>query len=72
MQNCCNVMSIEREAFYSRPIKLFQIGTRIPPKLGWRALETASFSVLKVPAGSESDYRAALKWGDFSSITAID
>lgn len=72
MQNCCNVRSIEREAFYSLPIKLFQIGTRIPPKLGWRALETASFSVLKVPAGSESDYRAALKWGDFSSITAID
>lgn len=74
MQNCSKLASIGDGALYGNDqIYFLQIGTGTPPKLGSNVFGSVGvYSVLKVPAGSESAYRAASGWGEFSSITAID
>lgn len=76
MRNCSKLTSIGDEAFRGRSADrtyLFQIGANIPPVLGSDALYLSyEYSVLKVPAGSESAYKKAGGWNRFSSITAID
>ena len=75
MRNCSKLTSIGYSALsgtvYTRTY-LFQIGATIPPVLGSFALNLYKNSVLKVPAGSESAYKKASGWREFSSITAID
>lgn len=76
MRNCSKLTSIGANALYGGyDVKtyLFQIGANIPPVLGNDALNVSyEYSVLKVPAGSESAYKKAIYWSYFSSITAID
>ena len=74
LQNCTKLMSIGDGAFYgNNKIRLFQIGADAPPSLGSNVFGSVGvYSVLKVPAGSESAYKAASGWNAFSSITAID
>lgn len=76
MRNCSKLTSIGAKALYGGyDVKtyLFQIGANIPPVLGNNALNVSyEYSVLKVPAGSESAYKKASGWREFSSITAID
>lgn len=74
LQNCTRLISIGDESFYgNNEIRLFQIGAGTPPSLGSEVFGSVGvYSVLKVPAGSESAYKAASGWNAFSSITAID
>ena len=75
MRNCSKLTSIGDSALYGTVYTrtyLFQIGATIPPVLGSFALDLYKNSVLKVPAGSESAYKKANGWREFSSITAID
>ena len=74
MRNCSKLTSIGYSALYGiyTQTYLFQIGATIPPVLGSFALDLYKNSVLKVPAGSESAYKKASGWREFSSITAID
>ena len=75
MRNCSKLTSIGVSALdgtVDTQTYLFQIGTTIPPVLGSFALNLYKNSVLKVPAGSESAYKKASGWREFSSITAID
>lgn len=74
MSNCAMLREIGADAFSgSDQIYFFQIGASNPPQLGNRVFGSVGvYSVLKVPAGSESAYKSASGWNAFSSITAID
>ena len=74
MQNCSKLTSIGSQALYGNDqIYFLQIGAVTPPKLGSNVFgSVGTYSVLKVPAGSESAYKEAWGWNAFSSITAID
>ena len=74
MQNCSKLSSIGIQALYGNDqIYFLQIGTTTPPKLGRDVFgSVGTYSVLKVPAGSEPAYKSASGWREFSSITAID
>lgn len=74
MQNCSKLSSVGNQALYGNDqIYFLQIGTTTPPKLGRDVFgSVGTYSVLKVPAGSEPTYKSASGWSEFSSITAID
>jgi hypothetical protein len=74
MQNCTKLTSIGEKAFYGNDqIYFLQIGAVTPPTLGSNVFgSVGTYSVLKVPAGSESAYKAKSGWKAFSSITALD
>ncbi len=74
MQNCSELASIGDYALYGNDqIYFFQIGATTPPTLGYNVFGSVGvYSVLKVPAGSESAYKADFGWKNFSSISAID
>ena len=74
MQNCSKLTRIMDKALYGNDeIYFLQMGATTPPMLGNNVFGVVgAYSVLKVPAGSESVYRAASGWNAFSSITAID
>lgn len=74
MQNCSELTSIGDRALYGNDqIYFLQIGATTPPELGKDVFGSVGvYSVLKVPAGSESAYKADWGWSAFSSITAID
>ena len=74
MHNCSELKTIGSCALYGNDqIYFFQIGATTPPDLGSCVFGSVGvYSVLKVPAGSESAYKNASGWNEFSSITAID
>ena len=74
MHNCSELKTIGSCALYGNDqIYFFQIGATTPPDLGGFVFGSVGvYSVLKVPAGSESAYKNASGWNAFSSITAID
>ncbi|MGN1210146.1 MAG: leucine-rich repeat domain-containing protein [Candidatus Cryptobacteroides sp.] len=74
MQNCTNLKEIGSGAFLSSDLIYYmQIGTTTPPDLGGNDVfgNVGTYSVLKVPAGSESSYRNKQGWNEFSSITSL-
>lgn len=74
MSACTQVTEIGESAFYSdSELRLFKIGTEIPPTCERNAFEGINpYSVLKVPSGCADAYKAATGWKNFASITGLD
>lgn len=71
---CTNVDEIGETAFRNcRELRLFLIGTAVPPTCGSNAfLGINPYSVLKVPSGCADTYKRASEWNNFASITGLD
>ena len=74
MSACTQVETIGECAFYGdSELRLFKIGTEIPPTCENRAFVGINpYSVLKVPSGCADAYKAASGWKNFASITGLD
>ena len=74
MSACTQVETINQYAFYEdSELRLFKIGTEIPPTCGYNAFEGINpYSVLKVPSGCANAYKAATGWKKFASISGLD
>ena len=74
MSACTQVETINQYAFYKdSELRLFKIGTEIPPTCGYNAFEGINpYSVLKVPSGCANAYKAATGWKKFASISGLD
>ena len=74
MSACTQVETINQYAFYKdSELRLFKIGTEIPPTCGYNAFEGINpYSVLKVPSGCADAYKAKSGWREFASITGLD
>ncbi len=74
MSACTQVETIDEYAFYrDSELRLFKIGTEIPPTCESRAFYGINpYSVLKVPSGCADAYKAAYGWHNFASITGLD
>ena len=73
MSACTQVEEIGDSAFANcSSLQLFKIGTVDPPHTsGGEFSGLPSYSVLKVPAGTENQYRTLAGWGSFSNISAL-
>ena len=75
MQYCTKLSTISIGAFTGDDqIEYMLLGATKPPKLDNKYVYwgLGAGSVLKVPAGSVSAYKAADGWNYFASITALD
>lgn len=71
---CTNVDKIGESAFYNcRELRLFLIGTAVPPTCGEYAFTSINpYSVLKVPSGCADTYKRTSEWNNFASVTGLD
>ena len=71
---CTNVDKIGEYAFYNcRELRLFLIGTAVPPTCGEYAFTSINpYSVLKVPSGCADTYKRTSEWNNFASVTGLD
>ena len=72
MSECENVTNFWSGTFTDSTIKLFKIGTKIPPTCYDATFNGVTSGVLQVPSECIDAYKSATGWEKFGNITALD